>query len=216
MKKLSLATLALVALSACSHHGAVDASDQAITQGDDSTDGSSPGDVAASPGSSTDDPSVPPQASACDPAPLSGDGDSTCGKLGWAWNGSACAVVQGCACKGACDLLFDDPNACAAKYAACAPPPASACDALAADAAAALAAARACNASSAQAATCTGSVPTIGCDAPVADASSEETKKYLQIFEAYLEAGCPLTDPPCPSPVTGTCVESADGSAACE
>jgi hypothetical protein len=93
-------------------------------------------------------------------------------------------------------------------------PPNVDCASLAQTLAQILAQAQACNLASAGAkAQCAAFVPTTsGCSAPVADAGSEATLKYEQIFKFEYLPSCPLPVPACPDPSTlkTGCVQGPD------
>jgi hypothetical protein len=154
------------------------------------------------------DPNQPADAS-CDPKVPSVDpcaaqqvkADLSCNTfLGWAWNGSACFQLSGCACAGQdCKALFKSEKECLSKFAACSTW--NACAAIAKELDKLLFAARACNIASAKAVVCDGTfVNTVtGCPVPVASGSSEETKAYLKLYQTYAQS-CPLAVPACPNP----------------
>jgi len=61
----------------------------------------------------------------CEPAscaPADAAGEGLCGAFfGYAWDGDACAAVNGCRCVGAdCEATFDEPTACEAAHRSCA------------------------------------------------------------------------------------------------
>ncbi|MBP6628437.1 MAG: hypothetical protein KA297_03345 [Kofleriaceae bacterium] len=91
-------------------------------------------------------------------------------------------------------------------------PAPTSCAALAARASELLGAAQRCNVAAASPAQCARWVPSIdGCEQPVAAPNSEETRAYLQAYDAYA-ASCPLPDRPCVDPLvlTVACSQAAD------
>ena len=179
---------------------------------DDGTQNCDPKVPPCEPGNTNCDPKVPPK----DPCKAQEvKADATCNSmLGYAWDGSACYALSGCACSGPdCNSLFKTQEACEAHYQICKGGSADECKTLAKQLATLLGDARACNIASAQKSVCDGTfVPTTqGCPVPVASGTSPETKAYLELYSKYAQV-CDLPVPPCPNPkgLPVGCVQGPD------